>query len=139
MAAADRRGDADTDARADAQRRREEFREIALMRACEIMSRHVITISEDALVSDAIKLMLSHHISGRLVVDSGGMLVGILSEGDFVRRAEIGTEKRRGRWLTLLAGADQAALDFTRQHGRKICEIMTSNPITIGEYTPGLK
>jgi CBS domain-containing protein/ribosomal protein S17 len=105
------------------------------MRAYEIMSRHVITISADAPVIEAIKTMLSHHISGLPVVDSCGKLIGILSEGDFIRRAEIGTEKRGGRWLTLLAGADQVALDFARQHGRKIGQIMTPDPITIGEDT----
>ena len=106
------------------------------MRAHEIMSRHVVTIGADASVIDAIRTMLSHRISGLPVMDSGGKLVGILSEGDFVRRVEVGTEKRRGRWLNLLAGTDQAALDFARQHGRKVSEIMSPNPITIDEDTP---
>ena len=106
------------------------------MRAHEIMSRHVVTIGVDAPAIEAIKIMLSHHVSGLPVVDSGGKLVGILSEGDFIRRAEIGTEKTRGRWLALLAGFDQIAIDFARQHGRKVGQIMTSNPITIGEDTP---
>ena len=106
------------------------------MLAHEIMSRHVITVDAEASVSEAIKTMLSHRVSVLPVVNPDGKLVGILSEGDFVRRAEIGTEKRRGRWLTLLAGADQAALDFARQHGRKVSEIMTPSPITISENTP---
>lgn len=105
------------------------------MRVHEIMSRHVVTIGADASVSDAIKTMLSHHISGLPVVDSGGKLVGILSEGDFIRRVEVGTEKRRDRWLGLLTGAEQVALDFARQHGRKVSQIMSPNPITIGEDT----
>jgi len=105
------------------------------MRAHELMSRHVITISADAWVIEAIKTMLTHHISGLPVIDSGGKLIGIVSEGDFIRRAEIGTEKRRGRWLTLLANADRVALDFARQHGRKVREVMTPHPITIDENT----
>jgi CBS domain-containing protein/ribosomal protein S17 len=112
------------------------FPEICFMLAHEIMSRHVITVDAEASVSEAIKTMLSHRVSVLPVVNPDGKLVGILSEGDFVRRAEIGTEKRRGRWLTLLAGADQAALDFARQHGRKVSEIMTPSPITISENTP---
>ena len=106
------------------------------MRAHEIMSRHVVTISADAPAMEAIKTMLSHHISGLPVVDSGGKLVGILSEADFIRRAEVGTEKRRGRWLSLLAGSDRVALDFARQHGRTVGEIMTPDPITIDEDMP---
>jgi CBS domain-containing protein len=105
------------------------------MRAREIMSRHVITISADASVMEAVKAMLSHHVSGLPVVDSGGKLVGMLSEGDFVRRAEIGTQTRRGRWLSVLAGTERTALDFSRQHGRKVGQVMTPNPVTIGEDT----
>ena len=106
------------------------------MRVREIMSRNVITIDADASVIDAIKTMLSHHISGLPVVDRDGALVGILSDGDFIRRVEVGTEKRRGRWLAMLAGTSQVALDFTRQYGRKVNQIMSPNPITIEEDTP---
>ncbi|UGY12367.1 MULTISPECIES: CBS domain-containing protein [Bradyrhizobium] len=84
------------------------------------MSRNVITIDGDASVIDAIKTMLSHGVSGLPVTDRDGVLVGILSEGDFIRRVEVGTERRRGRWLAMLAGANQVALDFARQHGRKV-------------------
>jgi CBS domain-containing protein/ribosomal protein S17 len=111
------------------------FPKDASMRAQEIMSRNVMTVGADAPVTSAIRIMLSHRISGLPVVDNEGRLVGILSETDFLRRVEIGTEKRRGRWLALLAGTEQVALDFARQHGRKVSEIMTPNPITIGEDT----
>ncbi len=106
------------------------------MRASQIMSRQVITVGVDASVTDAIKIMLAHHISGLPVVDAAGKLVGIVSEGDFIRRAELGTERKRGRWLTFLAGADRAALDFARAHGHKVGQIMTANPVTIAEDTP---
>lgn len=79
------------------------------MRAHQIMSRQVITVDVEASVTDAITTMLAHHVSGLPVIDSAGRLVGIVSEGDFIRRAEIGTERKRGRWLTLLAGADRVA------------------------------
>lgn len=105
------------------------------MHAHEIMSRHVITINADASVTAAIGIMLSHHISGLPVIDAEGRLIGILSESDFLRRVEIGTEKKRGRWLALLAGNEQVALDFARQHGRKVGEIMSPKPITIDEDT----
>lgn len=105
------------------------------MRAHQIMSRHVITIGADASVADAIKLMLAHGISGLPVVDSAGALAGIVSQGDFVRRVELGTEKRRDRWLSLLAGTEQITIDFARQHGRKVSQIMSPSPVTIGEDT----
>ena len=105
------------------------------IRARELMSRHVVAVGTDVSVRDAILLMLAHHVGGLPVVDARGKLVGIVTEGDFLRRAEIGTEKKRGRWLARLAGTDQVALDFVRQHGRKIGEIMSPTPVTIDEDT----
>jgi len=105
------------------------------LHAHEIMSLHVITIAADAPVSEAIDTMLYHRIGGLPVVDPAGKLVGIVSEGDFIRRVELGTEKRRNRWLSTLAGSEQIAIDFARQHGRKVSEIMSPGPITIGEDT----
>lgn len=102
------------------------------MRAHQIMSRQVITVDPEASITDAIHTMLAHHVSGLPVVDRDGKLVGIISESDFIRRAELGTERKRGRLLAFLAGADQAALDYAHQHGRKVREIMTPKPATIG-------
>ena len=67
------------------------------MRAHQIMTRNVITVGPDSSIVDAAKLMLEHHISGLPVLDKPGRLVGIVSEGDFLRRSEIGTQRRRPR------------------------------------------
>jgi predicted transcriptional regulator len=80
--------------------------------------------------------MLQRHISGLPVVDTAGKLVGIVSEGDFLRRSEIGTQRKRGRWLKFLLGAGKAATDFVHEHGRKVSEVMTQDPLTITEDTP---
>lgn len=106
------------------------------MRAHHIMSRQVITVDPEASIVDAIHTMLAHHVSGLPVVDRAGRLVGIVSESDFIRRAELGTEQKRGRLLAFLAGADRAAIDYARQHGRKVGQIMTPNPVTIGLEAP---
>jgi CBS domain-containing protein len=106
------------------------------MHAQEIMTRQVITIGADASVVEAAGTMLRHHISGLPVVDAAGELIGIVSEGDFIRRAEIGTERKRGRWLAFLAGPDRIAAEFVHAHGRKVGEIMTADPITVTEDTP---
>ena len=89
------------------------------MRAHQIMTRSVITIAPDASILEAAKTMLQHHVSGLPVVDSG-RLVGIVSEGDFIRRGEIGTQRKRGRWLTFLLGAGATAADYVHEHGRKV-------------------
>jgi CBS domain-containing protein len=106
------------------------------MRAHQIMTQQVITVGADAPVAEAIDAMLRHHISGLPVVDAAGKLIGIVSEGDFIRRAELGTQRQRGRWLKFLAGADRIAADFVHAHGRKVGEIMTPDPLAITEDTP---
>ena len=106
------------------------------MRAHQIMSRPVITVTPDTTIVEAANTMLQKHISGLPVVDAMGKLVGMLSEGDFVRRSEIGTQRRRSRFLRFILGPGKAASDFVREHGRKVSEIMTTEPLlTVGEET----
>jgi CBS domain-containing protein len=106
------------------------------MRAHQIMTPQVITVGADTTIVEAANMMLRHHVSGLPVVDAAGKLIGIVSEGDFIRRAETATQHKRGRWLTFLAGADRVAADFAHEHGRKVGEIMTPNPLTVAEGTP---
>lgn len=106
------------------------------MRAHQIMTAHVITVRAETSIAEAIELMLRHHISGLPVVDAAGKLIGIVSEGDFIRRAETGTQHKRGRWLSFLAGPRRLATDFVREHGRKVGDIMTPNPHTANEDMP---
>src|SRR6202453_402767 len=103
------------------------------MRAHQIMTRQVITVATGASIVDAANIMLDKHISGLPVVDKAGKLVGIVSQGDFIRRAEIGTERKHGRWLKYLVGAGREASDFVRERGRKVGEIMTPDPCTVTE------
>mgnify|MGYP001458555490 CR=1 FL=1 len=106
------------------------------MRAHQIMTRPVVTISPDASILDAANLMLHRHVSGLPVVDAAGKLVGVVSEGDFIRRSEIGTQRRRSRFLKLILGPGRAASDFVQEHGCKVSEIMTAEPVTVTEDTP---
>jgi len=101
------------------------------MRAHQIMTRSVVTVKPDATILEAANTMLQHHVSGLPVVDAAGKLVGIVSEGDFIRRGEIGTQKKRSRWLSFLMGAD--ATQYVREHGRRVSEVMTHDPLTIAE------
>jgi CBS domain-containing protein len=103
------------------------------MRAHQIMTRQVVTVATDAAIADAASIMLEKHISGLPVVDATGKLVGIISQGDFIRRAEIGTQRKRGRWLKFLVGPGKAASDFVRERGRRVGEIMTPEPCTVTE------
>ena len=79
------------------------------MRAHQIMTRKVITTAPDVSIADAARVLLEHRISGMPVLDAAGKLVGVVSQGDFMRRAEIGTQRRRSRWLKMLLGPGREA------------------------------
>jgi CBS domain-containing protein len=105
------------------------------MRAHQIMTRQVSTVGPDTTIVEAAGIMLRNHISGLPVIGASGKLVGIVSEGDFLRRAEIGTQRRRSRWLKFLLGPGSAATDFVHEQGRKVGEVMTPEPFTVTEDT----
>jgi len=80
--------------------------------------------------------LLGSRPRGLPVVDGAGLLVGIITEGDFLRRAETGTQRKRPRWLEFLTGPGRLAGEYVRTHGRKVSEIMTPDPVTAAEDTP---
>jgi CBS-domain-containing membrane protein len=106
------------------------------MQAKDVMTRDVISVAPDATVLLAARLMLQHHISGLPVIDSSGKLVGVLSEGDFLRRQETQTQRRRSRWLEFLMGPGRTAGEYIHSHGSKVSEVMTEDVRTVGEDTP---
>jgi CBS domain-containing protein len=106
------------------------------MKAKDIMTTSVVTVQPDSTVIHAIRLMLQKSISGLPVVDGSGRLVGMLTEGDLLRRFETGTERRRPRWLEFLLGPGRLADEYTHTHGRKVDELMTVEPVTVTEETP---
>lgn len=106
------------------------------MRAHQIMTKDVVTVTPHTSIEDAAKIMLQTHISGLPVLDDAGKLVGIVSESDFLRRSEIGTGRKRPAWLQFLVGPGRAATDFVHERGRKVEDVMTEDPITVDEETP---
>jgi CBS domain-containing protein len=106
------------------------------MQAADIMVRDVISVTPDRTVSEVAKLLLDNRISGVPVIDRASRLVGIVSEGDLLRRVEAGTEPRRARWLDLLIPDAELANEYSRAHARRVEEIMTRSVITALESTP---
>ncbi len=102
----------------------------------DVMTHKVLSIGPDETVEEAANLMLRHGISGLFVVDDKGTLVGVVTEGDLLRRDEIGTERHRPWWLRVLVSPGRQALDFTRAHGRKVRDIMTPEVICVASDTP---
>jgi CBS domain-containing protein len=106
------------------------------MKAGDIMTRNVITIDADSTVAEAAKRMLDHRISGMPVVDPQGRVIGVISEGDLLRRTETGTERRASWWLGLVAGASSQAEHFTKSHGRTVRDVMSAKLISVDENAP---
>jgi CBS domain-containing protein len=101
------------------------------MNAKDVLTPRVISVAPDASISAAASLMLKSKISGLPVIDGSGNLVGIVSEGDFLRRTEIGTQRRRARWIEFLIGPGRLADEYSRSSGRSISDIMTHDVHTV--------
>lgn len=99
------------------------------MQAKDVMTSPVITVSPDTGVTDIAELLLARRVSGVPVVDGDGRVIGIVSEGDLLRRVETGTERPHPRWLEMLVGRTEQAADFLKSHGRRAQDVMTRTVI----------
>lgn len=107
------------------------------MRAIDVMTPNVITVDPETSVQALAALLSEKGISGAPVVDVGGRMIGIVSEGDLLHRAELGTERRSERrsawWLEHFASG--LARDYVKSHGRTARDIMTRDVVTVTEDT----
>src|SRR5262249_14577597 len=103
------------------------------MRAADVMTPDPVCISPDASITDAIRLMLERKFSGLPVVDARGALVGIVTEGDLVRRRETGTQRKRWGWIEFLMGRGRLAAEYLQTAGRKVGDVMTTDVRTVKE------
>jgi CBS domain-containing protein len=103
------------------------------MKAADIMTLGAATIRPDASIAQAAQLMLQYRISGLPVVDAAGNLVGIVTEGDLLRRAESGTEQKRPRWLEFLLGPGKLADEYVHTHSRRVEDVMSRDVVTVSQ------
>lgn len=103
------------------------------MQAADIMTRNVITVGRDSEVREIASLLLEHGISAVPVVDEADKVLGIVSEGDLIRRVE-DDKRNKSWWLRLFAVNDPG--EYVKSHGRRAHEIMTPDPLTIDETMP---
>ncbi|WP_046862899.1 CBS domain-containing protein [Microvirga massiliensis] len=106
------------------------------MRAADIMTRDVITLTPDLPVRRAAEILLEHGISAAPVTEAGGRLVGIVSEGDLIRRVEIGTERRRPWFLQMLVSDASKAQNYIKSHAARVADLMTPRVIAATEAMP---
>jgi CBS domain-containing protein len=102
------------------------------VKARDIMVTSVITVDPDSSVRQAASTLYEHRISALPVVDEHGELIGIVSEGDLMRRAELDTDYRRSWWLELFSGEsnEEIASEYVKSHGRRVRDVMTREVIT---------
>ncbi|MDP6704965.1 MAG: CBS domain-containing protein [Alphaproteobacteria bacterium] len=105
------------------------------MEAQDIMTRNVVTVGPDATVREIAQLLVDKHVSAAPVVEADGTLLGIVSEGDLVRRPEIAGERRPSWWLAMISDPGDRAADYVKTHAQHAAEIMTKNVATVNEDT----
>lgn len=105
------------------------------MKAKDIMTRHVVSVTPESTLSDFADVLLKNGISGVPVITAKGNLVGMITESDCLNRVEMGTEQKQSFWRSLLADPESRAEKYIRAHGRKVSEVMTRNLITAVEDT----
>lgn len=106
------------------------------MQAGDVMTTKVITVQPNDGVEEISRLLLKHRISAVPVVDTDRHILGIVSEGDLMRRAEGETESRHSWWLEAVLSARDTAEEYIKTHGRTAGDVMTRNIVTVSEDTP---
>jgi CBS domain-containing protein len=103
------------------------------VRAKDVMTVEVLSVSDDTDVFEAADLLLSAHVSAMPVVDKAGKMVGIVSEADLMKRAEIGTTPAAGWLLRFLADDARKAREYVQSHSRRVRDVMTRDVISVDE------
>lgn len=106
------------------------------MKARDVMTRLVLSVAPEAPLREVAALLLERRISGVPVLDAAGRVVGVVSEGDFLRRPEIETDLAGPRWLRLLTSPDQQARDYIKTHGRTAADVMSAPAVTVAADAP---
>jgi CBS domain-containing protein len=106
------------------------------MKARDVMVSPVITVKPSSSVREVAQTLLKERISAVPVVDDQGKLVGIISEGDLLHRAEAGTQRRHSWWLVGLVGDESLASEYIKAHSRKVADVMTRKVVTAAPDSP---
>lgn len=106
------------------------------MNAADVMTQPVISVTPETTIAEAAGLMLQHRISGLPVVDGGGTVVGVVSEGDLLHRVETGTERRHARWVEFLIAPGRLAEEYAQANARTVGEVMSADVVAVAPGDP---
>jgi len=106
------------------------------MKAADVMVTNVISVGPDACIQDVAHILLANRISAVPVVGADGKIIGIVSEGDLMQRAEADTGRRRSWWLSMLTSRETLAAEYVKEHSRKVTDVMTRDVVSVSPETP---
>lgn len=98
----------------------------------DVMSREVHTVRSDTPLAEAVELLLDKVYRTLPVIDETGRVVGILTDGDLLKRANLMAASAQ-RELT--PAEVRQELDQIRQSGQTVGQVMTSNPVIVTPET----
>jgi CBS domain-containing protein len=105
------------------------------MLAKDIMTTDLATVGPGQSIADVIRCMVERRVSGVPVLGADRALLGIVTEGDLLRRAEIGTASRRSSLLAFLLGSGRLAREYVETHTRAVEDVMTTEVTTVTPET----
>lgn len=106
------------------------------MQAQDVMAHGVISVGPEIPVQIAAHTMVANGVSAILVMDINAKLIGIVSEGDLIRRVENHTERKRSWWLEMFTSTDALAREFVKSRAKRVSDVMTRDVITATPETP---
>jgi CBS domain-containing protein len=106
------------------------------MQAQDVMARGVIAIGPDMPVQFAARAMISNKVSALVVMGIDARLMGIISEGDLLRRVETGTEQTHSAWPEMFVSSDTLTKQFIKSRGKRARDVMTRDVVTAAPETP---
>ena len=105
------------------------------MKAANVMTTRVITVAPDTSVREVARILHINRISAMPVVDDGGRVLGMVSEGDLIRRGRLGGDGGGSWWLSSFADGEPARAAAEGSE-RKAHDVMTRHVYRAQEDTP---
>ncbi len=105
------------------------------MIVADLMNTDLVHVLPETTLADAARIMLARRLGGLLVLDKAGALVGIITDGDLLRRIELHTDDEHANWLETILRPGHLAADYVKAHGRHVADVMTAEPLTVAPQT----
>lgn len=110
-----------------------------MLKAKEIMTADVVTVTPETSVTDLARLLASKNIGGAPVVDADGRLLGVVTENDLIdqtKKIHIPTVITILDSLIFLESPDKMEKDIRKFAGSTVADIYSKKPVTVDEETP---